>query len=114
VLFDTKLKDWDGYTEWQGDNNYRPKEYVVAIKPVGTRKKQLMVLAHELTHVKQYARGEMVDSARQSAVIRWYRKPVDFDKTPYYDQPWEVEAIGRELGLYTYYVDHLNKNRLSF
>lgn len=48
----------------------------------------LATLAHEMVHVKQFARGELNES-----LTRWKNK--DCSDTEYWDQPWEVEA--REL-----------------
>lgn len=48
----------------------------------------ICTLAHEMVHVKQFARGELNQSLTQ-----W--KTEDHTNTEYWDQPWEVEA--REL-----------------
>ena len=45
----------------------------------------LATLAHEMVHVKQFARGELNES-----LTRWKNK--DCSDTEYWDQPWEVEA----------------------
>jgi hypothetical protein len=45
----------------------------------------LSTLAHELVHVKQFARGELNES-----LTRWKNK--NHEKTEYWDQPWEKEA----------------------
>jgi hypothetical protein len=54
----------------------------------------LETVAHEMVHVKQYARDELhVDYANC-----W--KNDFYTKTDYWDCPWEIEAHGRELGLF--------------
>ena len=45
----------------------------------------LSTLAHELVHVKQFARGEL-----NEGLTRWKNK--NHEKTEYWDQPWEKEA----------------------
>jgi len=53
-------------------------------------------LCHELTHLKQYARGEMkqLDDGR----IRW-KKVIYSENTSYDDSPWEKEAFRVEKQL---------------
>ena len=50
-----------------------------------------------MVHVKQFAKGEMVDVVRANK-IRWHGVDFDDEDKSYYDQPWEIEAHGREMG----------------
>lgn len=59
----------------------------------------LMTIAHEMVHVKQMARGEMRYMLRDMS-IKWMGKTIKTNSTSYWDYPWEVEAHGREQGLY--------------
>ena len=45
----------------------------------------MSTLAHELVHVKQFARGELTDNLQ-------YWKGKDHSETKYWEQPWEKEA----------------------
>lgn len=54
-------------------------------------------LAHELTHAKQYASGQMVDTTVDK--VLWEGKSYDLRKIKYWDRPWEVEAYGMEVCL---------------
>tara|TARA_B100000035_G_scaffold311779_1_gene321944 strand:+ start:1751 stop:2188 length:438 start_codon:yes stop_codon:yes gene_type:complete len=54
----------------------------------------LETVAHEMVHVKQFARGELNEKPA------WLGKIYDVDKTEYWDLPWEIEAHGREVGLF--------------
>lgn len=45
----------------------------------------LSTLAHEMVHVKQFARGELNES-----LTRWKNK--NHENTNYWNQPWEKEA----------------------
>jgi len=45
----------------------------------------LSTLAHEMVHVKQFAKDEL-----DPALTRWKSK--DHSRTEYWDQPWEKEA----------------------
>ena len=76
-------------------------------------KKLLFDLAHEITHVKQYMTNELFDYANGD--VR-YRKEVftienaNSDRE-YYDSPWEIEAFGREWGLFKMFKKSLLKER---
>lgn len=60
----------------------------------------MRTLMHELVHVKQYAKGEMVHYERNHSVLKWRKQlKVNVDKIDYWDLPWEIEAHGREEGL---------------
>ena len=52
----------------------------------------IITLAHEMVHVKQYARGQ-VKPSRSFKTHYWMGKNV---RKNYYDQPWEVEAYSKE------------------
>jgi hypothetical protein len=58
----------------------------------------LKTLAHELTHAKQMAKGELIDL--KNGKVRWYKKIYDPENIDRWDHPWEIEAHGREIGLY--------------
>jgi hypothetical protein len=60
-------------------------DYEVEIKRSLRMRDMLTTLAHELVHVKQYVKGEMPDSITAG---------------DYWDRPHEIEAHGRELGLF--------------
>lgn len=55
----------------------------------------IQTLAHEMVHVKQYAKGQLkvVYPKRGSPYFTWLNKKV---KTNYYESPWELEAFSRE------------------
>ena len=59
----------------------------------------LINLAHEMVHVKQWVKGEMYEYANPNEV-RWMKTKYDMNDMDYYDYPWEVDAFGRQLGLF--------------
>lgn len=61
------------------------KEFEIDLKRTMTMREMLTTLAHELVHVKQYVRGEM---------------PETISEGEYWDRPHEIEAHGRETGLF--------------
>ena len=71
----------------------------------------LIVLAHEMVHVKQYAKGEMKDFVYGNRV-KFKGSIINDNIVEYWDQPWEIEAHGKEKGLYLRFLEHeKNKNR---
>ena len=67
----------------------------------------LETVAHEMVHVKQFARNELYEpSAKQGS--RWNGKwfsPRQKCVKDYWDQPWEIEAHGRECGLFVRWAE---------
>jgi hypothetical protein len=59
----------------------------------------LINLAHEFVHVKQWVKGDMYEYIHPNKV-RFMNKIYDISKMDYYDFPWEIEAHGRQLGLF--------------
>ena len=92
-----EIEDWDSRS---------PRWFKIYIKPNLPRARILKALAHEFVHVKQYATNELKQYVKSSSVVRWQKKMIDEDKISYWDQPWEIEAFGREVGLYLRYVEH--------
>lgn len=68
----------------------------------------ISVLAHEMVHVKQYVKGELVDHGRYCS---WHGKKyaaeVDINSEEYFFSPWEVEAYGMQVGLYRMYLESI-------
>ena len=56
-----------------------------------------------MVHVKQFARCELYESTVADK-HRWRGEWLNKDPE-YWDQPWEVEAHGKELGLYVRYCE---------
>jgi len=67
-----------------------------------TLRKKLLSVAHEMVHVKQFTRGELKHADTLTAK-RWLGKT--YNESNYWDCPWEIEAYGRELGLFTMWVE---------
>ena len=68
-----------------------------------TLRKKLLSVSHEMVHIKQFSRKELehTDSIYKS---KWKGKVYNYHKIHYYDMPWEIEAYGRELGLFDRWV----------
>lgn len=86
-------------TCWE-DDNFNPREFIISISSSMGYQNTFLTLAHEMVHVKQYAMGELRDVLRGPTPQRWLNAPIDSDNIEYWDLPWEIEAYGREKGLY--------------
>jgi len=69
-------------------------EYQIDLRRSMRLKDMLMTLAHELVHVKQYEYGELTQDSE--------------DNISYWDKPSEIEAYGRELGLFITWAEENN------
>ena len=103
-----KKEEVYGDSCWE-DNNWRPREFSIRADSKLRMRRMLETIAHEMVHVKQFAKGEMVDLAT-SDKIRWCGKMFEEKESNYYDYPWEIEAQGKEIGLF---VRWAQENKLS-
>lgn len=70
-----------GYCTWLEGRNFE-----IELKRTLNMRDMLTTLAHEMVHVKQYVRGELTEGMVEVG--------------DYWDRPHEVEAHGRETGLF--------------
>ena len=84
---------------WE-DDNHRPREFTIQIDKNDDLPYMLQTLAHEMVHVKQFARGELKDIMKAHSLCKWQGREFDTEDLNYWDYPWEIEAHGREKGLY--------------
>jgi len=96
--------DATGYCEYSvKDGPYR--EFTIELNKKLEEEEIFKYLAHEMVHLKQFALGELNDGTIVGRNARWQSKHFDEKKIDYWDQPWEIEAYGREIGLYTRYLE---------
>jgi hypothetical protein len=101
------IKDLDN--QYDGDCEYvdeesRPKEFLIRVNDALKLSKKLRTICHEMVHVKQYATGEMRYMSRPARFTK-FQGMLYPDEVEYWDSPWEIEAFGREPGLYTRWID---------
>ena len=88
----------DGTVEKIGTNNY-----LIELCNNISFEHMLVTLAHEVVHIKQYILKEL-----KTHYI--YGKPVDvwkgkrYRNLKYLDQPWEKEALQKEVELYQWFI----------
>jgi len=68
-------------------------------------RKKLLTVAHEMVHVKQFTRGELKHT---ECVHTKSWNGTSYHEDAYWNCPWEIEAYGRELGLFTMWVKEHN------
>jgi hypothetical protein len=78
------------------DNNY----FEIEIKRSLHMREMLTTLAHELVHVKQYLEGTLTQNNE--------------DDVDYWDRPSEIEAHGRETGLFIRWCEQENLGHLKW
>jgi hypothetical protein len=87
--------------QWN-DDNHLCRSFVIILNKKMNKKTTLIALAHEMVHVKQYARGELKDYLR-SDKVKWRKRVFRLDKVEYWSSPWEVEAYKKDKILYEKY-----------
>jgi len=81
----------------------RPREFELEIHSKMKLRRILETVCHEMVHAKQYARGELYQGSRVDK-HRWQGKWLAKDPD-YWDQPWEIEAHGKEIGLFVRWAE---------
>jgi len=79
------------------------REFELEVDKTQPMRKLLETVAHEMVHVKQFARREM-----NPANEKWHGKTYNPKKVSYWDLPWEIEAHGREVGLFIRWAEKHN------
>jgi hypothetical protein len=87
VIIDPTLEDLGTTVPLKGLDTY-----LVVLKPVKDMAVLGATLAHELTHVAQFAKGTLQMTPRGK---RWKGKYYG-RKVPYLDQPWEIQAFAKQ------------------
>ena len=97
-------------------NTNRPKTYEITIHNKLDKRSKFKTLAHEIVHLKQWLTGEMKDHIKSEDITKTYWKGKLWKNSgdeldDYYDSPWEIEAYGKEEGLYARWMEHVKKRR---
>tara|TARA_B110000503_G_C7043328_1_gene369157 strand:- start:264 stop:731 length:468 start_codon:yes stop_codon:yes gene_type:complete len=87
---------------------HEPGEFEISLSNKLNSKKCLFALAHELVHVKQFARKELEMGMYQA---KFKSVVYDLSKIHYYDLPFEIEAHGREEGLVSRYCQYVRSQQ---
>ena len=92
-------------TDYQDINSRKfPRNFIVTMTSKFSILRSLVILAHEMVHVKQFAIGELRWPEKYT-YPKWQGKILDYENTEYWDLPYEIEAHGRERGLVYQWCD---------
>ena len=86
------------WNEWD-DLKKTPREFTIDLDSSISIRNILVNLAHEFVHVKQWVKGEMYEYSAPN-MVRFLKTKYDMTDMDYFDYPWEIEAFGRQLGLF--------------
>ena len=91
-------------------------EFSIEIKKDLPMREKMIVLMHELVHMKQHIAGELEfggiiigKDGLKCKTTTWMGAECDEEGTDYFDRPWEIEAFGRQLGLFIRWVESIGE-----
>ena len=96
---------FEGTATWE-DGGVRPREFAIELDSSVKIREILITLAHELTHVKQWAKDEMYEYM-EPHMVRFKGEKIHMKEINYWDYPWEIEAYGRQLGLFVRFCEEM-------
>jgi len=99
-----------GSAIWE-DDGYRPKEFIIELDSTVKIRNILITLAHEMVHVKQWAKDEMYQYINVAGIVRFKGEKVHMEIIDYWDYPWEIEAYGKQLGLFVRFCEYMDFDR---
>ena len=91
---------WDySRAGWVRPANHPAREaYDIYISDEGSTEQMLNWLAHEMIHIHQFNRKDLVQKVVDGR-LRNFWKGKDMTDIPYHDRPWEKEAFGKSQKL---------------
>lgn len=99
------------------EDKKNPRFFTIQLRNKKTDDDIFKTLAHEMVHLKQYAKNQLYkrfvtakNKKGETLQTSWEGniwKPKR-NEHKYFDSPWEVEAYGREVGLYQRWVEYKN------
>ena len=96
--------DCEGTAIWE-DDGPRPREFTINLDSGVKIRNLLISLAHEMVHVKQWAKDEMYEYMKPN-MVRFKGEKIHMKEVDYFDYPWEIEAYGRQLGLFIRFLEN--------
>ena len=106
IKFNDKI-DVYGYASVEEYNDSgKPREFLIELNPGIGARDILETLAHEMVHVKQFVKNELIDLPSTVFIVSVFKNmKYNLNRVAYFDQPWEIEAFGRERGLTKEYFE---------
>ena len=100
-----KKDNMEGSAIWEDEYCRRPKVFTIELDSTCSIRNILITLAHEMVHIKQWAKDEMYEYCHTPALVRFKGEKMHMDEINYWDYPWEIEAYGRQLGLFVRFCE---------
>lgn len=88
-----------GYCDFEDSWPYPPRNFVIELHRAKKKIHLFTALAHEMVHLKQYAKSEMKDKLYKRKYVTLWRGQIYDEDVSYWDSPWEIEAYGLENSL---------------
>lgn len=104
IVMKSKMKDLGSCVVTNYNDWYKARYFEIELRKYRSLKNTLLTLAHEVVHLKQFARGDL-----NCDQTKWMGASFNTDAVAYYDYPWEIEACSMEHILYGLYCDHTYK-----
>jgi len=100
ILVHDNLGNANGYCSPE-DCSSKLRSFEIDLQKMRTNR-MLKLLAHEMVHVKQFAKNELKERYfKDGYKTLWHGEVCDIDS--YWDQPWEIEAFTLEEELLCYF-----------
>ena len=99
--------DAEGYCQYMSQS-VGVREFDIEIEKDRPIDELLVTLAHEMVHLKQFATRELTSSHVPAHISRWQGREINENLVNYWDLPWEIEAHGRERGLFYRFTDKVD------
>ena len=96
----------EGLAIWEDEENPLHREFTITLDKTVKIRNLLITLAHEMVHVKQWARGEMYEYSA-AGMVRFHKTKFNMEDIDYWDYPWEIEAYGKQLGLFVRFCENM-------
>lgn len=104
-IYIRKINSGDDGTCYYEDHDNGVRYFEIELDKQNSERQILINLAHEMVHVKQFSLGELKDG-RPATTTVWQGITVRDEEIDYWDTPWEIEAHGREKGLFSRFKNH--------
>ena len=100
----------EGSAIWD-DDGFRPREFIIELDTTVKIRNLLITHAHEMVYVKQWAKNEMYEYVNIMGMVRFKGEKIHLELTDYWDYPWEIEAYGKQLGLFVRFCEYMGFER---
>lgn len=98
LVFEELPSTYYAICDWNDDQRVC-RSFILLINKKLKKRAMMLTLAHEMVHIKQYARKELQDYTHRDKV-KWLGKIFCLKKTKYHKRPWEKEAYFKDKPLY--------------